>query len=58
MFHYFLSGDYDQPQTGRMRLKRPSVTITSPGSPGTTRLRPHSPQTCGKLKVNAFEFEH
>ena len=59
---FHASGGYDHqtlrqqqhpPQQGnnRIRMKRPSVTITSPGSPGTTRLRPHSPQACGKLEV-------
>ncbi|ELU13906.1 hypothetical protein CAPTEDRAFT_224324 [Capitella teleta] len=43
-----------QRKTTLTRLKRPSVTITSPGSPGTTRPRPHSPLMCGKIQVKMF----
>ena len=52
---YFPLTDYDQiaAQPDRSRMKRPSVTITSPGSPGTTRPRPHSPQMCGKVQVSS-----
>ena len=52
----FVVSDY----TTHSRLERPSVTITSPGSPGTTRIRPHSPKpasSCGKLQVtNGQDF--
>ncbi|XP_071551521.1 uncharacterized protein [Panulirus ornatus] len=36
------------------RDRRPSVTITSPGSPDTYRIRTHSPSALGKLQLKLW----
>ena len=38
------------------RVKRPSVTITSPGSPGMTR-RNSSPSMLGEIQVHNIDFQ-
>ncbi|XP_064652466.1 regulating synaptic membrane exocytosis protein 2-like isoform X3 [Lineus longissimus] len=45
---------YEHGHSAAMPANRPSVTITSPGSPGVTRHRPHSPQISGRVQVKLW----
>ncbi|KAK7081548.1 Rab GTPase binding, partial [Halocaridina rubra] len=48
-------GSYDPRKLSEPgRDRRPSVTITSPGSPETYRIRTHSPSVTGKLQLKLW----
>lgn len=48
---FFYTEGFAQNQQNLSTLSKPSVTITSPGSPGTIHTHPYVQQNCGKMQV-------
>lgn len=49
---FFCTERFAQNQQNLSTLNKPSVTITSPGSPGTIHTHPYAQQNCGKMQVS------